>query len=114
MKILVLNAGSSSQKSRLYEIGESIPDQAPEPLWEANADWTKEKDAADLKIKTAGGPSIEEEITRESRPVIIERMLKTLWSGKTRVIDRPADVAMIGHRIVHGGADYRESVLITP
>jgi acetate kinase len=114
MKILVLNAGSSSQKSRLYEIGESVPDRALAPLWEANADWTKEKDAADLTIKTARGQSVEEEITRESRPAIIEQMLKTLWSGKTRVIDRPSDVAMIGHRVVHGGPDYRASVLITP
>src|SRR6266446_4745502 len=39
VKILVLNAGSSSQKSRLYEAGDSLPDVAPSPLWEADADW---------------------------------------------------------------------------
>ncbi len=41
MKILVLNAGSSSQKIRLYAIGEeATPALTPlTPLWAADADW---------------------------------------------------------------------------
>jgi acetate kinase len=113
MKILVLNAGSSSQKSRLYEIQGTPSDTPLEPLWEANADWTKKKDTAELKI-TAHGQTLEEEIPAESRPTIVAHMLKTLWSGKTQVIAHPSDIAVVGHRVVHGGPDYRESTLITP
>lgn len=41
MKILVLNAGSSSQKSCLYNLNPaSNPEQPPAPLWEASIDWT--------------------------------------------------------------------------
>ncbi len=39
MKILVLNGGSSTLKSRFYEISDTVPDTAPAPLWEADADW---------------------------------------------------------------------------
>ena len=39
MKILVLNSGSSSQKSALYECGDTLPCDPPQPLWEANIEW---------------------------------------------------------------------------
>jgi acetate kinase len=113
MKILVLNAGSSSQKSRLYEIHDTPTIQPPQPLWEANADWTKEKNAADLTI-TANGQTVNEQSPVDSRSTVTEHMLRSLWSGKTRVIDHPADIAVVGHRVVHGGPEYQSSVLITP
>lgn len=114
MKILVLNAGSSSQKIRLYELNAPLPDRPPAPLWEGNADWTKEKNAADLKIANVHGQKMEQEIPSASRPEIIRQMLKMLWSGQTKVIEQPSEIATVGHRIVHGGPDYRESIHITP
>jgi len=114
MKILVLNAGSSSQKSRLYEIGETLPASAPKPLWAADADWTKEKGSAELDISTSGGKKVQQEVSADSRPGVTEQMLKTIWSGETQVLDAPSDIDMVGHRVVHGGPDYRESVYITP
>jgi acetate kinase len=113
MKILVLNAGSSSQKSRLYEIGDTLPTQPPEPLWEGNADWTKEKGTATLEITPAHGQTITQEISVGSRSEIVEQMLKTLWSGPTQVIERPDDIDLVGHRVVHGGPRYTQSIRIT-
>jgi len=40
MKILVLNAGSSSFKCRCDEITGAPPSDPPAPVWEASADWT--------------------------------------------------------------------------
>jgi len=114
MKILVLNAGSSSQKSRLYEITNSLPDLPPTPIWQADADWTKNKVTAELKITTAHNQTLEEEVAADSRPIVIEHMLKTLWSGPTQVIPSAAEISIVGHRVVHGGNEYRESVRITP
>src|SRR5690242_19342223 len=114
MKILVLNAGSSTQKSRLYKIINHPPSTAPTPLWAADADWTQKKGVAELKI-TANGQTITQELPVEgARSTIIEHMLKTLWSGKTQVITQPTDIAIVGHRVVHGGPQYHQSVLITP
>ena len=39
MKILVLNSGSSSQKSCLYEIGETLPADPPASMWEGKIEW---------------------------------------------------------------------------
>ncbi|MBV9689690.1 MAG: acetate kinase [Ktedonobacteraceae bacterium] len=113
MKILVLNAGSSSQKSRCYEISSALPDLAPPPLWEADADWTGRQGFAGITITTASGRTHKEEIQTDSRPAIIEHLLTSMWSGPTQVIARPSDIDMIGHRVVHGGQQYEQSTLIT-
>ncbi len=113
MKILVMNAGSSSQKCHLYEIKNSIPTQPPEPLWEGNADWTKEKGIATIEITPAYGQTIKQEISVGSRSEIVEKILQTLWSGKASVIEHPTDIDLVGHRVVHGGPRYTESIRIT-
>ncbi|MBD3883134.1 acetate kinase [Phormidium tenue FACHB-886] len=113
MKILVLNAGSSSQKSCLYDIA-ALPDQPPEPLWEAQIDWTHQQGVAEVKVKTIAGASLQETIPFESPTPVMEWMFNTLWSGETQVIDSPAAIGGVGHRVVHGGHFYADSVRITP
>jgi len=113
MKILVLNAGSSSQKSRLYEIVDHPSTTPPTPLWTADASWTPKKGVAELKI-IANGQTITQELPTEELSNTIEPMLKTLWSGKTQVITQPTDIDIVGHRVVHGGPRYHQSVLIKP
>src|SRR5581483_5083354 len=113
MKILVLNAGSSSQKIRLYDVQEPLPDRAPEPLWKGDADWTRSGGKADLRIENVRGQKHEEEIEAGSRPEIVGKMVQMLWSGPTKVIEQASEIRMVGHRVVHGGAQYRESTHIT-
>lgn len=114
MKILVLNAGSSSQKSRLYEIGASLPDNAPEPFWQADTEWRADAGIGQLKIRTAHGQTLQMEVSADSRHKLIEQMLQTLWSGETKVIAGPSEITLVGHRVVHGGPHYHESIRITP
>jgi len=114
MKILVLNAGSSSQKSCLYELNEVLPDRPPQPLWEAQIDWNHREGAAELKVETASGTEHEEEFASDSREAVISRMLETLWQGKTQVINSLKEIDIVGHRVVHGGQDYQQSTLISP
>ncbi|MEB3338249.1 MAG: acetate kinase [Leptolyngbyaceae bacterium] len=113
MNILVLNAGSSSQKSCLYQVTDSLPEQAPQPLWEAHVDWSHHPGIAEVKIKTASGIVLVEEISTTARPEVVAHMLNTLWSGETQVLDQPADIDVVGHRVVHGGQEYQESTWIT-
>ncbi|MDF5725339.1 MAG: acetate kinase [Rhizonema sp. PD37] len=113
MKILVLNAGSSSQKSYLYEItGETLPNLPPQPLWEAKVDWTHHQNMAEIEVKTATGKLLKEEIPVDSRLQVIARMLDTLWQGSTQAIAHPGEIDVVGHRVVHGGQNYRESVVV--
>ncbi len=114
MKILVLNAGSSSQKSCLYEItGDTLPDHFLQPIWEAKVDWTHQHDVVELKVKTQGAV-LKEELEATERSSIITHLLNTLWNGETQVIEKPSDIDVVGHRVVHGGEKYRQSVRITP
>jgi len=114
MKILILNAGSSSQKSCLYNIDDFLPSSPPKPLWEAKVDWNHHQSFAEIQIKTASGEKLEEELPNESRTAVISHMLDTLWQGKSKVIADLSQINIIGHRVVHGGQEYREPTIITP
>jgi acetate kinase len=92
MKILVLNAGSSSHKLSVYEFGDTGPTSPAARLWEAKMEVRDE--------------------TRHTEAVA--RVVPTLWSGESRIVDSPAGINAVGHRIVHGGPQYEEPVRITP
>ena len=114
MKILVLNAGSSSQKSCLYEIAdEAFSTQAAQPLWEGKINWVQDRGVAEIEVKTAMGATLQESISGDSPQVHLSYMLNTLSDGATKVIDQLSEIDVVGHRIVHGGEDYRDSVVIT-
>src|SRR5882724_1100520 len=111
MKTLVLNSGSSSQKSSLYEIGESVPDNPPIPLWEGKIEWHDE--VAEAEVKNARGVEQKDQVKVSSRASAVEHLLGTLWEGKTRVVRSRDEIDVVGHRVVHGGPNYEEPVLLT-
>lgn len=55
MKILVLNSGSSSQKACLYEIGDTLPDDPPVPVWQGRIE--SNGDTAAMTVKNLRGVS---------------------------------------------------------
>jgi acetate kinase len=113
MKILVLNAGSSSQKSCLYDLPDStLPDDPPQPLWAAQINWDDRSGDAKLKVTTPRGIVCQETYRSESKSADTIKALQTLWSGEDRAIERPQDIDLVGHRIVHGGEKYRQSTWI--
>ncbi|MEG4419081.1 acetate kinase [Microcoleus sp. LAD1_D5] len=114
MKILVLNAGSSSQKSCLYELNDVLPDRPLQPLWSAQIDGSHQQGIAELKVQTAKGDQLEEEFASDSRKDAISRMLESLWRGRVQTINDLKEIDIVGHRVVHGGQDYQQSTLISP
>ncbi|WP_036489184.1 acetate/propionate family kinase [Myxosarcina sp. GI1] len=110
MYILVLNAGSSSQKSCLYQL-EELPPQPPEPLWEAHIDWTVAANFGSLTVKSNG---IKQQLELANRDNAIKKMLYTLVRGETKVLDKLEQIELVGHRVVHGGAKYSQPTIITP
>src|SRR5271168_674171 len=89
MKILVLNSGSSSQKSSLYEIGEAFPEDPPVPLWEGKIEWSGE--VAQAEVKNSRGVMQKDNVKVSSRERAVEHLLRTLWNGKTQAIASPAE-----------------------
>ena len=114
MKVLVLNAGSSSQKSCLYQLTEAaLPEQPPKPLWEAHIDWTAAPEVGVLQVK-ALGKKLEARLDANARHRAIAQMLNTLVAGDTQVLDQLSDIDIVGHRVVHGGTEYSQATLVTP
>ncbi|QUS59396.1 acetate kinase [Synechocystis sp. PCC 7339] len=114
MKFLILNAGSSSQKSCLYELaGDRLPETVPEPLWEAFIDWTVLENQGRLMVETPGQKQV---IILETgdRQQGIAQMLDTLVTGDCAVLKSLTEIDLVGHRVVHGGTDYAAATLITP
>ena len=112
MKILVLNSGSSSQKSSLYQIDETLPDDPPTPLWEGKIEWHNK--VTETEVKNARGIVQKNRAKVSSRPEAVEHLLDTLSNGETRAIASLAEIDVVGHRVVHGGPKYEEPVLLTP
>ncbi|MGB7415965.1 MAG: acetate kinase [Thermosynechococcaceae cyanobacterium] len=112
MKILVLNAGSSSHKCCLYGIEGTVLEHPPTPLWEAQLDWHDQGNAT-LVIKTDQGHQLQEELSSVSRSDALLHLLETLWKGSTQVIQSLAEIDVVGHRVVHGGQAYQSSVMVT-
>jgi acetate kinase len=112
MNILVLNSGSSSQKSCLYRL-QDLPQTPPQPIWHAHIDWTVSATTGILKVSTANGKTTIELTDRDNQKAIAT-MLDTLTTGKTKVLDNVNEIQIVGHRIVHGGAEYSQATKITP
>src|SRR5258708_36887771 len=111
MNVLVLNSGSSSQKSCLYEIGDTVPDDPPDCVWEGTIEWAG--DTAECSIKNSRGVSRKNRASVTSPGEAIERLLNTLWSGETQAISGPSAIDVVGHRVVHGGPQHFEPSIVT-
>ncbi|MEM8805894.1 MAG: acetate kinase [Cyanobacteria bacterium P01_G01_bin.38] len=114
MKILVLNAGSSSHKLCLYSIQGTLPDQPPVPLWEAQIDWYPQRSEAVFAVETTQGDTLKETVSSTATHGTLSQVLSTLWQGPTQVLQSPKEIDGVGHRVVHGGQAYQASQVVTP
>src|SRR6202453_2415938 len=118
MKILVLNSGSSSLKSSLYDFSaatappaQSLPAAGPaDPAWQGEIEWSGAD--AQIKISTASGAKSKQQVKVASRVEATQQLLATLWTGSTRVISSAKEINVVGHRVVNGGPEHREPALL--
>jgi acetate kinase len=112
MKILVLNSGSSSQKACLYEIGETLPDDPPEALWEGKVEFGN--DTAAVVAKNSRGAIRKEEVQGSSRKQVLRHLLNALTSGNASSLASINEIKAVGHRVVHGGPNLSAPIVVTP
>ncbi len=107
MKILVLNCGSSSVKFQLIQTDdEHVP-----------AKGIVEKigsTGAFLRYSRGGEKEIREVTEVPDHDAAITLVLQTLMHPRDGVVSSLDEIDGIGHRVVHGGEEFSESVLITP
>jgi len=106
MKILVINAGSSSVKFNLYESsGEKL--LAKGLIERINAPDTR------LKYSNHRGQKMEKDISANSSEAAISEACLALMDKKTGVISNLIEIEGIGHRVVHGGATISGAVKVS-
>lgn len=110
MKILVVNAGSSSLKCSFFALqnGAQSPDQT---MWSAEIEWSGDN-AGMITVETKGRKLCDQEKFESPHEKTVERMFATLWTGADKLIAGPEEIDVVGHRVVHGGRKYSHSVLI--
>ena len=111
MNVFVLNRGSSSIKCYLYAFqeGEELPIV---PRWEAHLEWKNLFDEPSLTVKNAQGAQLAEVVQEKTAGDALRRIVRLLVEGTTAVLSSLDQVDAIGHRIVHGGRFFKESVRI--
>src|SRR5690349_9079993 len=113
MKILVLNSGSSTQKTALFDLGRDTTNDPQAPLWEGKLEWDGDQET--VSIKNVSGQKLRKKGQLDSggRKASVERLVQNLWIGTTEILSGPSEVHAIGHRIVHGGPKLSEPAMIT-
>ncbi|MBQ1950448.1 MAG: acetate kinase [Clostridia bacterium] len=105
MKILVINAGSSSLKYQLIDMdGEKVLAKGVcERIGAADGIFTHK----------AFGKAWKSEVSMPDHTAAFTQVKKALTEGEGKVIEDLSEVNAIGHRVVQGGAKYDRSVVIT-
>jgi acetate kinase len=112
MKILVLNSGSSTQKSALFDLEQNSSAGPLPPLWEGKLEWDGDKE--ELHIRNHAGAETRNQAKAGVHRASVAAMLDNLWSGPSAVLKSAREIAAAGHRIVHGGPKLTGPSRVTP
>lgn len=106
MKVLVINCGSSSLKYQLL-------DMSNESLIAIGNCERIGIDGSFIKHETTGQDSVKDFTSIPDHKVAFEEVIKKLTTGETKCIENMDEITAVGHRVVHGGEKFSESVIIT-
>lgn len=110
MKILILNMGSSSIKCCIFDF-DYFPDNYISPIGDVHVEWKNDYDSMRLKITREGKEHVEELHCR-SATESLRKLIDALHQGKIPLLSALDEIQIIGHRIVHGGKYFDQSVFI--
>lgn len=105
MKILVINAGSSSIKYQLIDM------ETETLLAKGQADRIG-IEGGNFKQKVEGRPDYKLDIQMANHAEAVKLVLDTLTSKENGVIQSLSEIGAVGHRVLHGGEKFSGSVII--
>jgi len=105
MKILVINAGSSSIKYQLY----NMKDESVLASGRVERIGTE---SAIVTHEPADRPGVREVSEILDHGTAVRRVLDLLLHREHGVVNSIAEIEAVGHRVVHGGETFKESVLV--
>ena len=106
MKVLVINAGSSSLKYQLIDMtDESV-------IAKGICERVGAEDSC-ISFKTPDGKKIEYKTPMSNHTEAFAEVKKVLTEGEYKVIDNISEIRAVGHRVVQGGSLFNKSMLVT-
>ena len=105
MKILVINAGSSSLKYQLFDMEKETV------LAKGNCQKIGIKGSFITHKYGSNSTKIEMELKNHNEAM--QKVLSLLTSSEFGVIKSLNEISAVGHRVLHGGEIYKDSVLVT-
>lgn len=106
MKVMVLNSGSSSLKFQFLNM------ETEEALAIGKVERIGMDDAI-FDYRTSSGKELREIATILDHTTAIRKVLSALSHPENGVIRSHTEIAAVGHRVVHGGEAFSQSVLVT-
>lgn len=108
MKILVLNCGSSSIKYQLFDMTKKsvLAKGLAQRVGQAGS-------TIDFRKGDAGKKTVYDDLDIVDHKIGIQKIFELLTDKTTGVLKSLKEVDAVGHRIVHGGDKFAQSVLIT-
>lgn len=104
-KVLVINTGSSSLKYQLIDMkNESV-------LAKGLCDRIG-IDNSFIKHTKTGSDTVVIDVDMTTHKAAIKEVIKVLTDSKTGVISDMSEISAVGHRVVHGGEKFHDSVII--
>ena len=113
--VLVLNAGSGSQKVALYSIDPDAKGPS-DPIWQAAINSTtpgqpEGKFLAQIKsTRDEGQLPIPRDWSLQKK---IQALVRASWKGRFAVLGGSQQVDLVGHRVVHGGLEFSRAAFVT-
>ena len=106
MKILVINAGSSSLKYQIINMeDESV-------IAKGNCERIGAEGGL-ISHKTSAGVEVKCNCEFPTHTEAFEKLVEVLTTGEGKVVDSLSEISAVGHRIVQGAEIFSESVLVT-
>jgi acetate kinase len=104
MKVLVINAGSSSIKYQLYDMpdGQVLAKGSVERIGDENSKLTHR----------CGSETTTREETVADHQMAMQRILEILVDEQVGAIADLAEITTVGHRVVHGGEEFTGSMIV--
>ena len=104
MKILILNAGSSSLKYQLFDM----------PSGKVLAKGLCERIGVDGQVthKRPGCEPFKKQVTLNNHEDAMKEVIDLLTDSELGVIKSIDEVSAVGHRVAHGGEKYRRSAVV--
>ncbi|MHB9035127.1 MAG: acetate/propionate family kinase [Armatimonadota bacterium] len=108
MKILVLNSGSSSLKYQLFdsETEEVLAKGLAERIGVAGG-------GGMIKHESAGNDKVEVKVDMAGHEEAMDHVFELLTSAENGAVKSVAEISAVGHRVVHGGEKFAQSVIVT-